>query len=214
MPIEEQQITSKQHTIPNEFMCKRSFYVIVLVVFLGFVLGASILVRIPTVSVVGNSTTVRAPAPDIKWFHNWGMAASSCNKDFVHRLNGDVIEYGSFVGWEENPDTFDWNILQDYKADYVVIKLGENATKPVLFAKYFQKLIDYFYDQGCKVLVVTQYGKNEYTLANAPVIAGAIHCQIVDINYLNDDPTMVGLYGHPNDKGMKFIADKINEYIK
>jgi len=39
------------------------------------------------VLILGNSITIYSPAPQIGWYGDWGMAAGSKDKDFVHILD-------------------------------------------------------------------------------------------------------------------------------
>ena len=60
--------------------------------------------------VIGNSLTLHPPKPEISWYGNWGMAATSQENDFVHKLHAKLqadqvgtieLEFtNDGVGWE------------------------------------------------------------------------------------------------------------------
>jgi hypothetical protein len=90
---------------------------------------------------LGNSITLHAPAPDIGWTGNWGMAASSRENDYVHLLlerfaesnGGNVPEakVANIADFERGYATFDiegiYRAFADFAADVVILAIGENV---------------------------------------------------------------------------------------
>jgi hypothetical protein len=91
--------------------------------------------------ILGNSIALHAPAPEIGWGNNWGMAASSADKDFAHltifgieQRTGKRADYRirNVYGMEKEflsgYDIIDLQ-MQDiaWKPHYVVIAAGENV---------------------------------------------------------------------------------------
>ncbi len=188
---------------------------------------------------VGNSITRHGPKPDIGWYGNWGMAASSKDKDYVHVLLSmlektcGAPDYGiaHVSNWERNYQ--DGNKLleerygeaRDFAADIVIIRLGENmpkysapACKPQLC-----DMIDFFAsNSNCKVIITDNFWKNDAKDTMIREIAeekGYTFCHIGDIE--DDKATMAlgqfehkGVSVHPSDLGMKRIAERLFETIK
>ena len=92
---------------------------------------------------VGNSITRHATAPQIGWYGDWGMAASSRETDYVHQTVADIekkvgpIEYciAQLSCWEN--EYYDgsrvlnekFEFVRDFAADLVIIRIGENINR-------------------------------------------------------------------------------------
>ena len=88
---------------------------------------------------LGNSITLHAPAPEIGWHGEWGMAASAPENDYVHVLNRLISQTGKFVAYkaeniafvEREPERFCVDSFEKYvkfTPDLIVIRIGENIT--------------------------------------------------------------------------------------
>ena len=89
---------------------------------------------------LGNSITLHGPKPDIGWTGNWGMAASSEDKDYVHLVASAIarhtgstpqIKVSNIADFERNYATYDVaGQLKDlfaFDPDLVVLAIGENV---------------------------------------------------------------------------------------
>ena len=88
---------------------------------------------------IGNSITIHAVMPEIGWHHEWGMAASSKENDYVHLvIRGIERETGrpadarirNLADFERGLLDYDHERdrdLIDFQPDYLVFALGENV---------------------------------------------------------------------------------------
>jgi hypothetical protein len=187
---------------------------------------------------VGNSITLHGPNSEIGWSGNWGMAASSMDKDYVH-LTAAMLEekYGKVetcilncAAWErgyaDTEEVLDKHYSQgrDFGADLVIIRLGENMPHDASFAckPHFEEMIRYFaVKDGVKVVLTDSFWRNDARDAMIKQIAkenGYAFCQLHDLE--EDECTMaIGLFEHegvarhPGDIGMQRIAERIVEAI-
>ena len=122
--------------------------------------------------ILGNSLTRHAPAPQIGWFGDWGMAASTREHDFVHRLSAKLEEagvtvdlrFGNVADFERNPAETDGAYFADdlaFAPDVVVLRICENtpADKYAEFAAAYESLIRSFRANPC----CTVFAVGEYT---------------------------------------------------
>ena len=193
---------------------------------------------------LGNSITLHAPAPNIGWEGNWGMAASSIEKDYVHillqkwnRKNGKTPEVliKNIADFERNLG--DYDIEQQlrselaFKADVVILAIGENSASPktdeekMKFSAALERLLETLKKAGAPTIYVrSQFWpdtEKDSLLKQATEKAG---CVWVDLKQLGADPINAasaerhfehaGVAGHPGDKGMQAIADRIWDAIQ
>ena len=184
--------------------------------------------------VVGNSITRHGPLLEIGWEHDWGMAASAPEKDYVHRLYSMLAENGEDVYirirqcayWEGN-FTKD-NILSNYDeerafaADIVIFRLGENvdAADRSRFKEPLQKFIEHICPNG-KVIYTTCFWENPIIDKAIQEVAAERGEICVDGCFSKDEKNMAlgqfehsGVCVHPSDAGMAEIAKAIFNAIK
>ncbi len=187
---------------------------------------------------VGNSITWHAPLEKIKWQGDWGMAASSEDKDYVHRtvamLDGKYgkvdFAIAQVAEWESGtPDASgflrdNFADILDYRADVIIIRVGENIPKDAAPAckAYFEDMVKYFVNgTDAKVVVTDGFWRNDARDAMVREIIsenGYAYCKLTDLE--SDERTMaLGLFEHrgvslhPSDFGMEMIATRIFDTV-
>ncbi|MEO6685330.1 MAG: SGNH/GDSL hydrolase family protein [Dyadobacter sp.] len=188
------------------------------------------------VLIVGNSITGHGPAPELGWTGDWGMAASSAEKDYLHiiskklkLLNPKVeIKINYAVDFERTYSQFDFNSLEtyaDFKPDLVIMRIAENTDMDYVYnyetsyANYIAKLTS---KTNAKVICTTSFWSS--TAQVTPLIRNVASnkgYKLVDLTPLWSDNsyTAIKLFAnssvgaHPSDKGMQAIANRISVYF-
>jgi len=192
---------------------------------------------------LGNSITLHGPAPAIGWLGNWGMAASTKDKDYVHLVLKAISKaagkepqslVANLASFERQFATYDVDSgLQNalaFKADLVVVAIGENV--PALksdqdkatFQASLTKLLKKLKENGDPVIVVRSCFWPERTkdsiLKQACGEVGGIFVDAGlgrdEANFARSEREFVhgGVAAHPGDKGMQAIADAILEALR
>lgn len=218
-----------------------------LVVVLGFTAPRAVAEDVPKIGslpagkvlFLGNSITLHAPAPDIGWTGNWGMAATAAEKDYVHRLTAAIarstghapqIRVRNIADFERGYAAWDGAaVLREelaFGADIIFLAIGENVpelsgeAEQKAFASALDRLLAALKANGKPAIFVrSSFWANpvkDGILKSAAAAAGAT---FVDISTLGSDPTNAarsereiahaGVAGHPGDKGMKAIAEAL-----
>ena len=187
---------------------------------------------------VGNSITLHGILHEIGWHNEWGMAASSKDKDYVHQLisridnvyNDAVYCICQVASWEREykngSSLFDnYTNARDFDADIIVMRFIENCPydgfEPEPFKKELGLFLDYLNKSGnAKIIMTTGFWKHpgddtirEYAKENNLPLA-----ELGDLGE-QDEMKAIGLFehngvaNHPGDKGMEMIAKRIFELI-
>ena len=189
---------------------------------------------------IGNSITRHEPKPEIGWNNDWGMAASKEENDYVHvavnllekkygKVNYLLANCGEWELSYFNADILtNWKKARDFSADVVVIRIGENMynaraefdNHPI--APHFANMVEYFCSNSKAKVVMTDLFWRIDVLDNAiREVAKSKGYTLVSIGDLGDDSKnkAIGEYWHegvalhPNDRGMRLIAERIVDKI-
>ena len=187
------------------------------------------------IAVLGNSITRHGPKPQIGWNHDFGMAASDKDHDYVHLLFNKLIGSGKnvfffvrqFASWERNyaaeyPE--DYSDIRDFHPDIIVFRLGENVdrkTDKAAFEAATEKFLDFVGGGKAKLVLTTCFWKHEVADDAVRNICKKNNITPVELNDLGELPEMkaIGLFehsgvaAHPGDLGMANIADRIYDAL-
>lgn len=189
----------------------------------------------PRILFIGNSITRHGPRPSIGWTNDFGMAASSIDRDYVHQTAKMVRESfptASFAlsnvagslerkfqkGMEIEKD-FGW--MRGWKPDAVIFFFGANVPKDYDknpdggFGKAVEALRNYLDNGGkTKFLISEGFYVRPVLDAEKKAVAerhGDTFVKMGDISARND---VRGRFNHPSDNGMRLIAERFWSELK
>jgi hypothetical protein len=192
---------------------------------------------------LGNSITLHGPKADIGWEGNWGMAASSQEKDYVHLVTSALAKQNGFMpqimvrniaDFERNYATYDVDTqmkdLFAFDADLVILAIGENvpaleaADARAKFKAGVMKILGGVLAKRHPLVVVRssfwadpakdQVLKEACQEVNAVFVdAGPLGREAANVARSERTFSNDGVAGHPGDRGMKAIADAIVEAL-
>ena len=183
---------------------------------------------------VGNSITLHDICTDIGWYGKWGMAASSEENDYVHRIMSKTCEKDSDVAvcvcqvaeWErqyKQGETIHclYEAARDFNTDIIVMRFVENCPKidfdKLIFKKETIDLLQYLNpSKNAKIILTTGFWRHPADDGIAE-LAEELNLPLVKLGDLGENEEMkaIGLFehsgvaNHPGDLGMKEIADRI-----
>ena len=187
---------------------------------------------------IGNSITWHPVREEIGWKHEWGMAASSEDSDYVHLLMNKVrrthpdAEYkiAWAVAWEReywNPvHLVSFREFLHFKPDFIVVNINENVSSDnngeYPYNVYYRRLLDYINPEGkSKVILCTGFWRRGILDVIVRNIADEFGYPLVELNHLDTDEMKAhDTYGksapanHPGDRGMEAIANAIWDELK
>jgi hypothetical protein len=188
--------------------------------------------EIKEVVIIGNSIRLHGKAPQIGWNYDWGMAATSQDKDYAHVLYKKICDKLaktqktapklSLPGGVVEKDFSKWDPSVTKTADIIIIQLGDNFRNPLTEEKlqkpYEAMLKDLKGDRNPIIICVSNWGggKMSELISEAAKNQGA---KFVPLGKLADDPlnkakseghfSHGGVNWHPGDRGMAAIAGAI-----
>jgi hypothetical protein len=192
----------------------------------------------PRILAIGNSITWHPPSAEIGWSGNWGMAASSPDKDyfslledFVRSKKSDAVLLRENVyPFERGFESFDFTFydhLKDFEPDILIIRFGENIDSETIegnmLATSIQNFVDFLADgREIQVVVTTTFWPNEIVNQQLILSAERNNWELVRLSDLGsiEENMAIGLFSHegvarhPGDLGMERIAARIFNVLK
>lgn len=187
---------------------------------------------------LGNSITLHGASPENGWFGEWGMAASSMENDYVHRIISEVIKTDPDAAfcicqvsrWErnyKNPAEFInlYDSAREFSADVIIARFVENCGvqdfEPEVFSKEYEKFIKSFNTSGNAKFILTSGFWKHPGDEQIRIVADCNGYRYEVLNDLGEDVSMkaiglfehTGIAEHPGDKGMEHIAKRILNHL-
>jgi hypothetical protein len=192
--------------------------ILIAVTFLLIGCSATEEIREKSILVLGNSIVYHSKAEYLGWYGDWGMAASSPDKDFAHILKANIPNYNfkikNVAQWEQSFSTDFYGGTEHY--DYIFVKLSENVVDTERYREELPKLLRSYMDKNTKVFLISSVWFSPEKDLITKETAELLNQTYVDISEMQIDNTNYawneyenGAVGcHPGNLGMEFIAKK------
>lgn len=193
----------------------------------------------PKIMFVGNSITRHAEAPHIGWNNDFGMAASSKDRDYVHLVEKYVTEKypsASFcicqaAEWECGYCKDGWTndsfaSARAFGADYIIFRVIENVSRENFshekFTASVREFLGYLNPGGnAKIIMTTGFWRHPGD-SDLTAVAREDGYPLAELGVFGDDDGMkaLGLFSHegvanhPGDRGMAAIAESIEKLLE
>lgn len=187
------------------------------------------------VLILGNSITWHGAKASVGWAGNWGMAASSAEKDYVHLLEAKVkhdhpdvrFKTGNIAATFERQfwkyKASDFKDFSDFNADLIILVIGENINDALAVKNGLDHHLEQFVrelsrEKNLKVCLVGSFWPNQHIDQIMKTTADRNNWCYVDLQGLykeRDKNTAIQQYPdkgvgmHPSDAGMEGIANRI-----
>ncbi len=218
--------------------------ILALAAVLSFAPMASAQTKLQKILFVGNSITSHGPKADIDWHGNWGMAATSLDKDYVHVVTKALatkqgatpeIMVKNVADFERNHVGYDivgkYADAAAFKADLVILCIGENVAAlktPEAQAKYQEQVTALLKtlktNPKAAIIVRSSFWPSEAKDSAMRKACETVGGTFVDISALSKDERNyarserpykhAGVANHPGDRGMAAIAEEIVKAVK
>ena len=215
-----------------------------IIALLSFSATASAQAQPQKILFVGNSITKHGPKADIDWHGNWGMAATSEDKDYVHLVTKSLAaKHGAqpeilvknvadferaHVGYDIASKFAD---AAAFKADLIILCIGENVAAlktPEAQADYQTQVTALLKalktNPKAAIIVRSSFWANPAKDSAMRQACEAVGGTFVDIGALSKDEQNyarserpykhAGVANHPGDRGMAAIAEAIVKAVK
>ena len=187
------------------------------------------------VLILGNSITWHGAKASVGWTGNWGMAASSADKDYVHLLESRIkpehpntsFKTGNIANtferqfWKYNVS--DFKDFSDFNADLIILVIGENISDELAVKNGLDHHLEQFIRElsagkNTRVCLVGSFWPNLHIDQIMKTTAERNNWLYVDLQGLykeRNKNTALRQYAdkgvgmHPSDLGMEGIADRI-----
>ena len=212
----------QENIVPAEKQNKKSIY-------LGDKQGS------PKVLFVGNSITKHGVKESIGWTRDCGMAASCEECDYVHivekklkqkypQLSCGILQVAEFErNFDQNFDIKkEYKEAIDWQADIVIFFFGANVLESydatenpeITFGGEYEKLRNFFDCGRTEFYHVEGFFLREKLTFERYEVCEKYHDTWIPLTNINTLAETHGLFNHPNDLGMKLIAEQILKYMK
>lgn len=181
---------------------------------------------------LGNSITRHGRAESLGWYGDWGMAASSKQNDYVHRLvsmleaEGRRASYclANLSEWERLGDMSllerRYAAARAFNADLIIVRLGENAQLAARLEEFkprYSQMVKHFAAGGARVVLTDlfwEYSSFDSFVKSFAEENGYLFAELHDLGSDNKMKATgkfshAGVASHPNDDGMAAIAQRV-----